>query len=134
MTEFVEALKNAIIELVPGGDFERTQLYGKIISKSHVNRLEKIVNEQMKVKGTTLICGGKSNDSQMFEPTILTLTNADPETNPIMKSEIFGPVLAVIGVSSIQEAIHYVNNYQGCPLAYYPFSKDKAVIESVLEP
>ncbi len=47
-----------------------------------------------------------------------------------MEEEIFGPILPIIEVDGIDDAIHYVNS-RPHPLAYYVMSKDKKVIEKV---
>lgn len=44
----------------------------------------------------------------------------------IMQEEIFGPVLPIITVSDMSEAIHFINKREK-PLALYVFSSDKKV-------
>ncbi len=60
-------------------------------------------------------------------PTILK----DVATNSlVMKEEIFGPVLPVLGYDDVNEAIDYINQ-QEKPLALYVFSNDNKFIEVV---
>jgi acyl-CoA reductase-like NAD-dependent aldehyde dehydrogenase len=53
----------------------------------------------------------------------------DPE-DPIMKEEIFGPILPIINVSSDREAVRFING-RDKPLTMYVFTEDKAVQVSV---
>jgi coniferyl-aldehyde dehydrogenase len=48
-----------------------------------------------------------------------------------MKEEVFGPILPIIGISSVDEAINYVND-RDHPLALYWFGKDKKVLKEIL--
>ena len=49
-----------------------------------------------------------------------------------MADEIFGPILPVLGVKDIEQAIAFVNS-RPKPLALYLFTNDPLVQESVLE-
>ena len=52
--------------------------------------------------------------------------------NSIMKEEIFGPILPIIKVQSLDESINYVNENEK-PLALYLFSNKTAVHSEVLK-
>ncbi len=52
-------------------------------------------------------------------------------TDPVMAEEIFGPILPVIPVDGIDEAVAVVNDHDK-PLALYVFAEDEAVIEDVI--
>jgi aldehyde dehydrogenase (NAD+) len=107
--KFIAALKASIPILVP--DLPNSDLYSRISCKRHFDRLKTLLDVQLAVPGTKVLTGGKSDGSTLFiEPTILTGVGLDPSKNPIMKDEIFGPILPVIVVESIQEAIDYVNS------------------------
>ena len=65
--------------------------------------------------------GGRSDPERCsIEPTVL---RSVPEDAPIMQEEIFGPVLPVLAVESVDEAIAFVNRREK-PLALYLFSSD----------
>jgi aldehyde dehydrogenase (NAD+) len=72
--------------------------------------------------------GGESRGNAM-EPTVVV--DPDPDSE-MMRSEIFGPILPVLGVDSIDEAISFVNG-RPKPLAAYVFSEDKADVERVFD-
>lgn len=69
--------------------------------------------------------GGRYDPSDRFiEPTLLI--NVQP-TDPIMREEIFGPILPIVTVRDIFEAIDFVNEREK-PLSMYIFtnnSKDR---------
>jgi coniferyl-aldehyde dehydrogenase len=54
-----------------------------------------------------------------------------PENSSLRTREIFGPVLPVVGFTSIEEPINAINS-KPRPLALYPFSNDKALIHTLL--
>lgn len=67
-------------------------------------------------------------DSALFPasaPTILT--DVDPQS-PVMQEEIFGPVLPIVTVRSLDEAIHFINQREK-PLALYVFSLNDKVMQ-----
>jgi aldehyde dehydrogenase (NAD+) len=70
---------------------------------------------------TTVVCGGRAQ-GQRLEPTIVLDPPAD---SPVMQGEIFGPILPVVTVGSLDEAIRFVNKGDK-PLAAYIFSNSHA--------
>jgi aldehyde dehydrogenase (NAD+) len=77
--------------------------------------------------------GGQSDvDTRYIAPTVLTGVTKD---DPVMAEEIFGPVLPVIAVDSLDEALAFVNagSAQGDkPLALYTFSESDDENDKVL--
>jgi acyl-CoA reductase-like NAD-dependent aldehyde dehydrogenase len=72
---------------------------------------------------------GKTDESANYiEPTVLTDVT---EESPSMKEEIFGPVLPIYTMDTVENAIKFINK-RDKPLALYMFSKNKASIEKVL--
>lgn len=52
--------------------------------------------------------GGESDPSERFiAPTILV--DVKP-TDPVMQDEIFGPILPIVSVSNVYEAIKFINS------------------------
>ncbi|AKB78034.1 Aldehyde dehydrogenase [Methanosarcina horonobensis HB-1 = JCM 15518] len=83
---------------------------GPVINKSQLEKIEKYVRIG-KEEGATLLLGGSRVDPGLpgyfFEPTIFT--DVMPEMK-IAQEEIFGPVLSIITVSGLDEAIEVANN------------------------
>lgn len=48
------------------------------------------------------------------------------ETEPVMQEEIFGPILPIVNVRSLDEAIDFINRREK-PLALYAFSNSNRV-------
>jgi len=75
------------------------------------------------------VCGGERDAATRYiSPTVLAGVKPDA---PIMQQEIFGPVLPVLTVADVDEAINFVND-RDKPLALYVFSQDDATIERVI--
>ncbi|WP_131770993.1 aldehyde dehydrogenase family protein, partial [Candidatus Protofrankia californiensis] len=78
--------------------------------------------------GTVVLGGSVDADRAAVEPTVVV--DPDPDA-PVMREEIFGPILPVVGVSSLDEAVVLVN-LGPKPLAAYLFSSAKSEREQVL--
>jgi aldehyde dehydrogenase (NAD+) len=96
-----------------GADPERSADYARIVNDSHFHRLEKLLHD-----GTVAVGGESDADSRYVAPTVLVGVTRD---DPVMAEEIFGPILPIIAVDSIDEAIEFVNR-DDKPLALYSFS------------
>ncbi len=92
--------------------------YPRIINERHFNRLLKLM------ENTSIYSGGKSNkDTLKIEPTLIT--NVDINS-PIMKEEIFGPLLPILTYKSIDEAEQYILKNEK-PLSLYLFTNNKEI-------
>lgn len=63
--------------------------------------------------------------SRLFASAPTILTDVSPESK-VMEEEIFGPVLPILTMKSVDEAIEFINRREK-PLALYVFSNDKKV-------
>ena len=116
------ALQNAISQF-----YGRNALYNpdypKIINAKHFNRLQGLL------AGQTVFCGGKSRpDALKIEPTVLE--DVSPES-AAMREEIFGPLLPVLTLDSIDEMISFVRR-RPKPLARYLFTSSQNTKRRVL--
>lgn len=96
------------------------QDYGRIVNEAQFDRLRNYLNDGALVTG-----GGHNRETLHIEPTIMRVTSHD---TPLMREEIFGPILPLVEVRSLEEAIHFVQNREK-PLAAYVFSENPAVHE-----
>ncbi|MFZ0141986.1 MAG: aldehyde dehydrogenase family protein [Aeromicrobium sp.] len=80
-------------------------------------------------KGTIAVGGGVSQVDHTIEPTVIL--DPDPD-EPAMCEEIFGPLLPVITVDGIDDAIRMVNS-RPKPLAVYAFSGSKKVRKRIVD-
>lgn len=99
---------------------------------------QRIVNERQfdRVAGLiasttgTVVTGGAADRSTLrVEPTVILDPAAD---DPVMTEEIFGPVLPVVRVGSVDAAIRYVNA-KPKPLALYVFTESTAQARRVID-
>jgi len=106
-------------------DPKSSESYARIINGRHYTRIRGLMSA-----GTTVMGGEKECDEKdkYIPPTIIT--DIDDKA-PIMKEEIFGPVLPIKTVDSIDSAIRFINDHDK-PLALYVFSNDDKVCERVL--
>lgn len=82
------------------------------------------------LENTTILHGGKSDASTLcIEPT---LVENIPGDHPLMKEEIFGPILPVISFSDLHEAIAIIKKHR-YPLSCYIFTNDKRSEDLMVE-
>ena len=106
---------------------ENNQDYGRIVNLFHTKRLIKILKESLG-NGSKLEFGGNYNEEECFiSPTIIQ-SNFN---SPIMKEEIFGPILPIITYKDWNEAINNIRQKES-PLAAYIFSTNKKRIHSFI--
>lgn len=92
----------------------------RIVDDHGFQRLEGALRATL-AEGARVVTGGKTDASQRYiAPTILTDVRPDA---PVMREEIFGPILPVIPVRSLDEAMAFVNA-RPKPLALYVFARD----------
>ncbi|KAJ8280966.1 hypothetical protein GJAV_G00061580 [Gymnothorax javanicus] len=94
--------------------------YGRIINQRHLKRVMGLMD------GCTVAVGGESDESQLYiAPTVLTGVTADSK---VMQEEIFGPLLPIVTVNGVDEAIRFINEREK-PLSLYVFSSNNKLIK-----
>ncbi|KAI8894580.1 aldehyde dehydrogenase 3 family, member D1 [Globomyces pollinis-pini] len=131
MEDFLKVIKIELHRLL-GSNIKQNPAYGRIISNSHFKRLQQLLNRQLEIKGTKLIIGGDMDENDLFISPVVLAGMKLADENPIMSQELFGPILPVFPIKSIQEGIDFINKHHPCPLAIYPFSKDMKEVESII--
>jgi aldehyde dehydrogenase (NAD+) len=121
----IEALKKAIPQFY-GTDPAHTDGYGRIVNEKQFNRIVGYL-----LNGT-IVYGGKYDAADLFiEPTIMVDISIN---SPIMKEEIFGPILPVISYKTMEEAKAIISLNPN-PLAFYIFTasseKEAAWVDAV---
>ncbi|KAL6073306.1 aldehyde dehydrogenase 3, member A2 [Balamuthia mandrillaris] len=112
-----------------GEDVRSSEDYSRMINQRHCQRVADLFKDREDVR---VHYGGDVDVGERFiAPTILTDIQ-DPSSCPVMQEEIFGPVLPVIPVESVDEAIEFINQ-RDKPLALYVFSNDRNTQQKVLE-
>jgi len=121
----VNAMKKSLLQFF-SDEPESSSSYGKMINEKQFNRVVSYLS-----KGNVLH-GGRSDKKELFiEPTLIDNVSS---MGPIMKDEIFGPILPVIPFQEKEEAMKIINQNPD-PLAFYVFtsssSKEKDWLDSV---
>ena len=121
-TDFVFEIEKALIEMF-GEKMEESPDYPRIISSIAMQRLLTYL------KSGDIVLGGNYNEDDYF--LSLTILENVAEDSPVMRDEIFGPILPLFEFETIDEVISFVNKREK-PLALYYFSKNKKSIKRVL--
>src|SRR5690625_7772583 len=101
-----------------GKDPLQDEDYVRIINEDHFRRLENLLSEGV------ILHGGRTNaDKLIIEPTIIDELSWE---DPIMKTEIFGPILPVLSFENIHDALSVIKA-EGKTMERYLFgiSKEK---------
>jgi aldehyde dehydrogenase (NAD+) len=113
----------ATIEQFFGADPKASPDYARIINQRHFDRLRPLLDSG------EIVCGGDLDAGDRYiAPTVLRGVSPD---SPIMADEIFGPILPVLNVEGIDEAIAFINQ-RPKPLALYLFTGDRETEDRVL--
>uniref|UniRef100_A0AAU3GXA4 Aldehyde dehydrogenase n=1 Tax=Streptomyces sp. NBC_01401 TaxID=2903854 RepID=A0AAU3GXA4_9ACTN len=124
--ETAPALANALAEAVEGlfgQDASTSPEYGRIVNERHFDRLVGLLDS-----GRTVTGGAHDRDTKYIAPTVLADVSPD---SPVMREEIFGPVLPILTVDGLDEAIGFIND-RDKPLALYAFTRSAAVRRRLL--
>lgn len=120
--ELIEKL-GAAVRAFYGDDPASSPDFARIVNSRHHERLVKLLES-----GDAVVGGQSDARTGYIAPTVLR--NVSPES-PAMRDEIFGPILPVLTIESVEEAIAFVNRREK-PLALYVFSASHAVQEAVV--
>jgi len=106
-----------------GADPQKSGDYGRIVNERHHRRLMKLMDS-----GEAVVGGTGDESDRYIAPTVLRNVAGD---SPVMADEIFGPILPVLPIESVDKAIAFVNE-RPKPLALYLFSDDGEVQKDVI--
>jgi len=102
----------AIAELYEG-DPRSSSSYGRIVNDKQYARLKGLLDSG------TVVTGGRSDDrTRYLAPTVLADVTRDA---PVMQQEIFGPILPIVTVDGLDDAIGFIRAGEK-PLALYAFT------------
>jgi coniferyl-aldehyde dehydrogenase len=128
---FVQAATGAVAKMFP--TIKDNPDYTAIINQRHYDRIRGLVDDA-KAKGAKIVEINPANEDftqqehRRIPPTLVLDATDDMK---IMQDEIFGPVMPVKTVKSVDDAIAYVNAHPR-PLGLYYFGEDDAEQEKVL--
>ncbi|KAF9495149.1 ALDH-like protein [Pleurotus eryngii] len=121
------ALKDAYDKFFPETAKPSTDgTYSRLITPQAFNR----VNELLKETQGIIVFGGEVDEATKYiQPTVVKDVQAN---DTLMSEEIFGPLLPIVPVKNIDEAIAFINS-RDHPLALCPLATDKAIKAKVFD-
>lgn len=124
---FLDAARAALARLY-GDDPRASPDLPRLVDDAAFRRVSAILAETVAAGARIEVGGGLDAAERYVAPTLLSGVEAG---HPVMREEIFGPVLPVLTYDSLDEALDLVNA-RPQPLALYLFARDGAVVERVL--
>jgi len=121
--EFVRHLAQTIREFY-GDDPKLSPDYGRVINRGNFDRLVGLLGS-----GKVAVGGQTDAGERYIAPTVLVDVSPD---SPIMQDEVFGPILPVLEIESVEAVIAWVNS-RPRPLGLYVFADDLDVAERILD-
>ncbi|EEP75715.1 conserved hypothetical protein [Uncinocarpus reesii 1704] len=118
--EFAKALK----EYYPKGPKESPD-YARIINEPSFRRIKAMIDNS---NGKILLGGAMDEQEKFIEPTVVQVDSVD---DSLIAEESFGPIIPILPVENLDEAIRIANDLDGTPLSLYPFGT-KQEAEKVL--
>jgi len=122
--QLIEKMKTTIKKFY--GDNPSTSAdYGRIVNKNHFQRVKRLLD----TSGGKVEYGGDVNEKDLYiAPTLITNAKAD---SAVLTEEIFGPLLPIVPINDLDEAIQYINKKEK-PLALYIYSSSSTNQKKIL--
>jgi aldehyde dehydrogenase (NAD+) len=98
----------------------------RIVNQRQFDRLVALISAS---EGNVVTGGGSDSSTLRIEPTVIV---DPPPADAVMADEIFGPVLPVLSVDSLEAAAEFVNS-KPKPLALYVFTSSRAGAEALID-
>lgn len=115
----VAKLRKTLVDFY-GEDARLSTDHARLVNQRHLGRMKRLLQEDSVPK--TVVHGGVFDEATLYmDPTILL--NPSHESS-VMKEEIFGPILPIIEVTCMDDAVNFVKA-RPKPLAVYVFTNNK---------
>ena len=98
-----------------------------IVNDAQYARLSALL-EQARERGQVLLGGTCDPERRRIAPTVIQVNDRE---DPLMQEELFGPLLPILEVDGLEQAIEWINQ-RPKPLALYLFSSSQPNQETVL--
>jgi aldehyde dehydrogenase (NAD+) len=120
---FISFLMEEIIKAY-GKKLEKSPDFARIINTKNFLRLDSMIEREK------VIFGGETDANKLFiSPTLIEEPALD---SPVMKEEIFGPVLPILTYETEAEIHNVVSRYEK-PLAFYIFSENQSFAKKLIK-
>lgn len=114
VTAVVDEFKKAYKEYYPQGA-KASPDYSRIVNDAAFQRLKSMIDS---TNGKILFGGTMDEKERFIEPTFVQVESPD---DPLLVQESFGPIIPILPVENLDEAINIANGIQSTPLGIYPF-------------
>ncbi|KAH9486012.1 Aldehyde dehydrogenase family 3 member I1, chloroplastic [Psilocybe cubensis] len=124
--QLIEAFKQHYRAFYPDGALNSNS-FSRIVSDAHFERLKGL----LKRTNGKIVFGGKWEEGEGkrgFEPTLVVDVK---EGDALLEEELFGPILPLVAVENLDEAIEFLGD-RDHPLTLYLFSNDEEAKKKVL--
>jgi len=123
-TAMVESLCETVTRFYGSTDADRreTPHFGRIVDEEHFDRLVELVERSVAMGARVEIGGDWDRATRFVAPTVLSGVHGDM---PVMRDEIFGPILPVLTYRDRDEAVRLART-NGKPLGSYVFARDRS--------
>ncbi|SNR57720.1 aldehyde dehydrogenase [Flavobacterium sp. ov086] len=119
---FLSFLMEEIIKAY-GKKMEKSPDFARIINTKNWVRLDSMIEREK------VVFGGETDASKLYiSPTIIEEPALD---SPVMKEEIFGPILPILTYETQAEIQNVISRYEK-PLAFYVFSENKSFAKKLI--
>jgi len=110
--QITESLVEAAKNRTTGFGLDESSLMGPVITPESKNRVEQLIQQSVNDGGRLLVDGSNAKISgyekgNFILPTIIENTPLD---SLVTQTEIFGPVMSLIHLNDVDEAINFINN------------------------
>ncbi|TFK50665.1 aldehyde dehydrogenase [Heliocybe sulcata] len=119
----IAALKVHYAAFFPEGPLNSSS-YGRVVNAMHHKRLMDMLSRT----NGTIVLGGKTDGKLGLEPTVVKDVR---EGDSLLEEEIFGPILPIVPVKDMDEAINYVRA-RDHPLVIYAFTQNPELKERLI--
>lgn len=136
LSTFINSLTKYAAQFWPEGSLKSSS-FGRIVSNTHFNRLSSLLEHT----NSKVVYGGGNDFEGTIDPqgrprgmemTFLTLDKEYWEDDALLAEELFGPLLPILPVVDLNEAIQFVNT-RDHPLVVYAFCKSEETKSKILE-
>ena len=119
MPTFIAEMKGALKEFFPNGAKDNPD-FGKIVNRKSFDRLKKMLDST----SGKIVAGGTMDADKLFiEPTLVEVGDVN---DSLLVDESFGPLMPVLPVENLDQAISIANSIHATPLGVYAFgTKDE---------
>ncbi|KAG8215120.1 Aldehyde/histidinol dehydrogenase [Butyriboletus roseoflavus] len=126
--ELVQGFKKAYKSFFPDGALGDSH-YGSIVNELHFDRLSSLLDRTKGEKVTDVLEGRKDAARKRIEPTLVINVK---DGDSLLEEELFGPILPIIPMDGLGEAIAFINA-RSHPLVLYAFTEDPIFKQQLID-